>query len=431
MAHQCLTPGPAEAAPAGWAEREGLPFPLGATWYEQEQSFNFALYSRYATGVTLLLYSDADVRTPSLQYRLDYLKNKTGRIWHCRVPKAQTAAAKYNAYRAEGPFEPAHGKRFDEQKVLLDPYAKAVFFPADLSRDMASHPGPNDGCAPLGVLPVCDEFDWEESPRPRHTHDTIIYELHVKGFTQRENSGVSREKCGTYAGIIEKIPYLLELGVTVVELMPVHQFDPQEGNYWGYMTLNFFAPHEGYSSAKKPGEQIREFRSMVKALHAAGIEVLLDVVYSHTTEGNETGPTYSFRGIDNQIYYLLGPDQQYRDDASTGNVLSSADVAGRHLVVNSLAYWLKEMHVDGFRFDLATIFTRDENDRINLVDPPIISEITALEEVRSVRMIAEAWDVGSYQLGHSFPGVTWLQWNGRFRDDVRTFTKVIRERSAR
>ena len=423
MSKQNVTTPSAEAVSPGSIETEGSPLPLGATWSEEEQSFNFALFSRYATGVTLLLYSDADVRSPLLEYRFDYLKNETGRVWHCCIPRAQAPAAKYYAYRVAGPFAPANGKRFDQQKVLLDPYAKAVFFPADFSRDVASHPGPNDGYAALGVLPACDEFDWGQTPRPRHTHDTVIYELHVKGFTEGENSGVSPESRGTYAGIVEKIPYLVELGVTAVELMPVHQFDPQEGNYWGYMTLNFFAPHEGYSSAKKPGEQIREFRSMVKSLHAAGIEVLLDVVYSHTTEGGETGPTYSFRGIDNQTYYLLGPDGQYRDDADTGNVLSSADVAGRHLVVNSLAYWVKEMRVDGFRFDLATIFTRDENDRINLVDPPIISEITALEEVRNVRMIAEAWDAGSYQLGHSFPGITWLQWNGRFRDDVRTFIK--------
>jgi glycogen operon protein len=406
-----------------WHAVEGAPSPFGATWLESEQSYNFAIYSKHASGVVLLLYSEHDVVNPIYSYRMVYPANKTGRIWHCRVPASVAAGATLYGYTIEGPFEPAAGHRFDPGKVLLDPYAKVVFFPKDFSRDVAKQPGSNAGRAPLGVLPSNRPFDWSGDRRPTHTYDTVIYELHVRGFTKSPGSGASPQKHGSYAGLIEKIPYLKKLGVTVIELMPVHQYDPLEGNYWGYMPLSFFAPHGGYSSTGGAAV-LDEFKSMVKALHEADIEVIIDVVYNHTTEADEQGPTYSFRGIDNSTFYLLERDRsRYRNDCGTGNVVHCANRFVRTLILDSLRFWVREMHVDGFRFDLASIFTRDDEGRINLNDPPIISEITADPDFMGLRLIAEAWDLASYQLGRSFPGFSWLQWNGRFRDDVRSFIR--------
>jgi glycogen operon protein len=404
-----------------WEKRYGAPSPLGVTLIEEYQAYNFALYSRDACDVTLLLYNDHDFVNPIYQYRFDYLVNKTGRVWHCWVPLAQAPDAKYYAYQIDGGCSPKLGQRFDSQKVLLDPFSREVFFPPDYSRDACTRPGSTAGRAPLGVLPVTPApFDWGRDARPRHTHDAIVYELHVKGFTARSNSGVSPDKRGTFAGLVEKIPYLKELGITVVELMPIHQFDPLEGNYWGYMTLNFFAPHHTYAS----GSAHDEFRAMIKAFHDADIEVWLDVVYNHTCEGDETGPTYCYRGIDNASYYLLTPDrQQYLNDTGCGNTLRCANAAVRLLVLNSLEYYADAMHVDGFRFDLASIFTRNSDGTINHDDPAIIAEISLLAHARDVSVTAEAWDIGTYQLGRAFPGLTWHQWNGQYRDDLRAFVK--------
>src|SRR5208337_4453655 len=249
----------------------------------------------------------------------------------------------------------------------------------------------------------------------------IVYELHIKGFTARSNSSVSPEKRGTFAGLVDKIPYLKDLGITVVELLPVHQFDPQEGSYWGYMTLNFFSPHHEYAS----GEPVQEFREMVKAFHAAGIEVWLDVVYNHTSEAGADGPTCSYRGIDNKCYYLVKERTgAYIDDTGCGNTMNCAHPIVRVLIVSSLNYWAENMHVDGFRFDLASIFTRTLDGSVNTLDPPLIAEISLLAYMRDVRVVAEAWDIGSYLLGRSFPGLMWWrQWNGKFRDDIRAFVK--------
>jgi isoamylase len=408
-----------------WSKREGSPSPLGVSWIEQEHAYNFALYSEHATGVTLLLYSEREVTTAFYAQQLDYLKNKSGHVWHCRIAEDKIPEATYYAYQVEGPLDPAGGHRFDRDKILLDPYAKAVFFPKDFSREAASKAGSNAGKAPLGVLPLRHTpFDWGSDHKPHHTYDAVIYELHVKGFTARANSGVSPSNRGTYEGLIEKIPYLKELGITVVELMPVHQFDPKEGNYWGYMTLDFFSPHESYAKTKEQGAHIDEFCRMVKSFHEAGIEVILDVVYNHTTEVDEKGPTYSYRGIDNKSYYLLAEDKtKYRNDTGTGNVIDSVNQGVRRMIIDSVSYWTCDLHVDGFRFDLATIFTRDEEGNINLEAPPIISEISGLEDFASIRLIAEAWDPVSYQLGRKFPGITWMQWNGKFRDDVRAFIR--------
>ena len=259
---------------------------------------------------------------------------------------------------------------------------------------------------------------------PIHTSDLVIYELHLRNFTAKPNSGIAPDKLGTYAGLVEKIPYLKELGITAVELMPVTQRDPQESDCWGYMPLSFFAPHHGYASRKATRELMHEFRAMVQALHAAGIEVILDVVYNHTTEGNEKGPTYNFRGIDNSTYYLLDADRRhYRNDTYTGNTLNCANRYVRKMIIDSLNFWAQETHVDGFRFDLASIFTRNEDGSINVDDPPVIAEVSAAPDLGRIRLIAEAWDPGSYQLGRTFPGISWLQWNGKFRDDMRAFAK--------
>jgi isoamylase len=406
-----------------WYRSEGTPYPTGVTWIEAERAYNFTIYSRQATAVTLLLYSAADLFNPLVRIALGYLKNKSGRVWHCRVPQSQIGAARYYAYSIDGAWDPRHGDRFDPHKVLLDPYARRIFFPPGFSRDASRGPGSNAGKAPLAQLPQNDRFEWGNDARPRHTSDMLIYEMHVRGFTRRDNSGVSPDARGTYAGVIEKIPYLKDLGVTVVELLPVFQFDPDEGNYWGYMPLGFFAPHHGYSSSQFDGG-FAEFRAMVKALHEAGIEVILDVVYNHTTEGDEDGPTYNFRGIDNSTYYLLDSDMShYRDDTGTGNVLRSAHPKVRKLILDSLRFWVREMHVDGFRFDLASIFTRRDDGSIDLGQPAVIADITGDEDLAGIHLIAEPWDLRSYELGRSFPGHMWAQWNGCFRDDVRAFLK--------
>ena len=401
---------------------EGSCCPLGATWIASRRAYNFALYSRWAHGVSLLLFRDTGA-TPVAVVPLTHPGHKTGRVWHCLLPESSMHGARYYGYRVDGPSGPGH--RFDPDKVLLDPYARAVVFPEDFQRADAGRPGPNAGRTPLGVLGLDREsFDWSGDRRPRHGSDLVIYEVHLRGFTRHPSSGVDRSNRGTFRGLIEKIPYLRDLGVTAVELMPVFQFDPDEGNYWGYMPLSFFAVHAGYAASKEPNQQINEFREMVKTLHAAGMEVILDVVYNHTAEGDDTGPAYSYRGIDNASYYLLGADgHRYRNDSGTGNVLNTAQPAVRKLILDSLRYWATEMHVDGFRFDLASIFTRNADGSLNLDDPPIIAEITSDPALMHRRLIAEAWDIAAYQLGRNFPGITWLQWNGRFRDEVRSFVK--------
>jgi isoamylase len=409
-----------------WAQIEGSPEPLGASWLENERCYNFALYSRHASNVTLLLYTANDLINPHIRVRLDHLTHKSGRIWHCRLPVNQIGDARYYAYSIEGPNNPAaEFHAFDPDKILLDPYATLIYFPPNFRRDASLGRGSNAGRAPLGTL-----FQSAMLPNPiiqpksHHTSDTVIYEMHVRGFTRRDNSGVPAGKHGTFAGVIEKIPYLKELGITAVELMPVFQYDPDEGNYWGYMPLNFFSPHQGYALASDAAGARAEFKAMVKALHDAGIEVILDVVYNHTTESGADGPNYSYRGICNSTYYLLDPDMaHYRNDTGTGNVLRSAHPAVRKMIIESLRLWVLEMEVDGFRFDLASIFSRNEDGTINLHDPALIAEISGGAEWTGVRAIAEAWDPASYELGRCFPGLSWSQWNGKFRDDVRAFVK--------
>ena len=408
---------------------EGTSFPLGVSWLADEAAWNFALYSKHAERVTLVLYGAADWRQPLLCRELDYRQHKSGPIWHCRLPRSEAPGAQYYAYRVDGPppgpeFD---WHTFDAEKLLLDPYARAIFFPPTFDREAARQPGSNEGRAPLAWLHTEEcHRDWGDDRPLRHTSDLIIYEMHVRGFTCDPSSGVSERNRGTYSGVVEKIPYLRELGITAVELLPVFQFDPQDGNYWGYMPLNFFAPHHGYSHKPSDCRQLYEFQSMVKSLHEAGIEVILDVVYNHTCEGDERGPIYSFKGIDNSTYYLLtgDPSRPYQNLTGTGNTLHTANRAVRQLIVDSLRYWVKEMHVDGFRFDLASVFTRNESGEISLDDPPIFGQIAADPELADIRLIAEPWDAaGGYQLGRGFPGQLWMQWNARYRD---TLQKLVR-----
>jgi isoamylase len=404
---------------------EGSCCPLGATWIKELKAYNFALFSQHASGVTLLLFRDRNDSAPQLTVPLRYPGNKTGRVWHCLISESRLEGAQYYGYRVEGPWDPSQGHRFDPRKVLVDPYAKGVVFPDHFERWEACGDCDSAGHAPLGVLGLDRTlFDWTGDHQVHHGSDLIIYEMHIRGFTQHPSSRVADCRRGTYRGVIDKIPYLQQLGVTAVELMPVFQYDPGEQNYWGYMPLNFFTVHHAYAEGGDVHEQQNEFRQMVKALHAAGIEVILDVVYNHTSEGDERGPTHCYRGIDNASYYMLGLDRRtYRNEAGTGNVLNTANPAVRKMVLDSLRYWAVEMRIDGFRFDLASIFTRNADGTLNLDDPPIIGEITSDPALMHKRLIAEAWDPAVYELGRKFPGVTWLQWNGRFRDDVRSFLR--------
>ena len=409
-----------------WIAREGYPGRGGVTYVARLNAYNFAIYSKHATSVRLNLYRSGSVVEPFFTYGFDPLRNKTGRIWHCMIPESAARDAVYYSYTVDGPDNPAGGFRFDRDKVLLDPYAKAVYFPPDFDRGAARQPGSNAGRAPLGVMCCSDSGDRHETDRtPRlHGHDLVIYEAHVRGFTNHPSSGITPDRRGTYAGFAEKIPYLKDLGVTAVELMPVFQADPQEGSTWGYMTLGFFALHGQYARSAVAGEQLDEFHDLIAALHEADIEVILDVVFNHTTEGDHNGPTYSQRGIDNTTYYLLDEDRRfYRNDAGTGNIIRADNRFVRTFILDSLRYWVNEMHVDGFRFDLASIFTRRADGSIDLGDPPLISAIRADPTLRDIRLIAEAWDLGSYQLGRAFPGTYWTQWNGAFRDDVRRFVR--------
>jgi glycogen operon protein len=405
-----------------WARREGLPYPLGVSWVAEDRAYNFALYSKHATSVRLLAFG-VDVERPLFERVLDPLENKSGRVWHVRVPADALAGARYYGYLVDGP---ASGGEFEchafhPEKLLLDPYARRVHFPPAFSRDAARGHGANIGKAPLGVLEVFEPPGATPPPAPEHGADAIVYELHVRGFTQHASAGVSNAARGTFAGVVEKIPYLRELGVTVVELMPVFQLDPQGGDYWGYMPLSFFAPHEGYAPA---GESpLASFRAMVDALHAAGIEVVIDVVYNHTAEGDARGPIYSFKGLCNSTYYMMGRDE-YLDYSGTGNSLNANNRYVRKMILDSMRWWVRELGVDGFRFDLASVFARRLDGSINVEDPPIFGEIAGDPDFDGVRMIAEPWDAaGAYALGRAFPGVTWFQWNSRFRDDLRRFVR--------
>lgn len=408
-----------------WRASEGSISPLGASWIADEAAWNFALFSKNASRVVLVLYTAADVKNPVLEVELDSFRNKTGPIWHCRLAEKEVRGACYYAYRVFGPVVEDNAFHwFSSDKVLLDPYAREVYFPPQFSRKAASDPGRNDGKAPLGVLLGSDNFDWASDSVAPHGSDLVIYELHVRGFTTNPNSKVKNSNRGTFLGVVEKIPYLKELGITAVELMPVFQFDPQERNYWGYMPLNFFAPHRQYGSGAQDAHVRNEFREMVRELHRAGIEVVLDVVYNHTCEGDHLQPVYSFKGIDNSQYYLASgdPSRPFANFTGCGNTLDAGSFAVRTLIVDSIRYWREEMHVDGFRFDLASILSRRSDGSVNTERPPIFGQIRSVANMMDARLIAEPWDAaGTFQLGRAFPGWLWMQWNAKFRDVAQRF----------
>jgi len=403
----------------------GQSFPLGATVYPG--GVNFCVFSKNCEALELLLFDDADAPRPARVIQLDPEWNKTFYYWHVFVPSI--GAGQFYGYRAYGPFAPEQGHRFDGKKVLLDPYARAVVVGANYVREAAARPGDNCAHALKGVVVDPSAYDWEgDVPLRLPYADSVIYELHVGGFTRHSNSGVSPAKRGTYPGLVKKIPYLKALGVTAVELLPVQQFDEQDAppgltNYWGYSPIAFFAPHSGYSSLRDPLGPVDEFRDMVKALHRAGIEVILDVVFNHTAEVDHTGPTLSFRGLENRSYYILEANRAfYADYSGCGNTVNANHSIVRRLIMDCLRYWVAEMHVDGFRFDLASVMARDEWGR-PLKSPPILWEIESDPVLAGTKIIAEAWDAaGLYQVG-SFIGHRWAEWNGHFRDDVRRFVK--------
>src|SRR6266566_1246253 len=380
-----------------------------------------------ALPVDLLLFDRADDQQPSRSIPIDSASNRTYHYWHTFVPGVKPG--QLYGYRVHGPHDPANGSRFDPAKVLLDPYGRGVAVPAPYSRDAARFEGDNTSAAMKSVVVDSADYDWEgDAPLRRPSSRTIIYEMHVRGFTRHPSSGLSPKTRGTFAGLIEKIPYLQELGITAVELLPVFQFDAQDAppgrvNYWGYSPVSFFAPHQGYSSRQDPLGPVDEFRDMVKALHRAGLEVILDVVFNHTAEGDHGGPTLSLRGFDNATYYILGADRsRYANYSGTGNTLNANHPIVRRMIVDSLRYWVEVMHVDGFRFDLASILERDASGNL-MPNPPVLWDIESDPALAGTKLIAEAWDAaGLYQVG-AFVGDSWREWNGRFRDDVRSFLR--------
>jgi isoamylase len=401
----------------------GLPAPLGATIVDG--GVNFSLYSRTSTGVTLDLFDHVDDAQAARSITLDPVVNRTYHYWHVFVPNLKSG--QLYGYRVDGPADPANGLRFDSKKLVLDPYGRGIATPSNYNRTAAYEPGDNAASAMKSVLVDGAAYDWEgDVPLRLPSSRMVIYEMHVRGFTRHPNSGVAEPQRGTYAGFIEKIPYLKELGINAVELLPIFAFDPHDAplgrnNYWGYAPVSFFAPHAAFCSSADPLAPIREFRDMVKALHRAGIEVILDVVFNHTAEGSEQGPTLCFRGIDNPSYYILEPNRSYYSNfTGCGNTLNANHPIVRRMIVDCLRYWVSEMHVDGFRFDLASILSRDSAGNV-LPNPPVLWDIESDPELAGIKLIAEAWDAaGLYQVG-SFIGDSWKEWNGKFRDDVRDF----------
>jgi glycogen operon protein len=384
------------------------------------------VYASDASSVELLLFHYEDDVQPEV-ITLDPSSNRTFHYWHTFVPGLHPG--QLYGYRVHGASDPSNGMRFDSSKVLLDPYGRGVVMPKSYSREAATGKADTAATAMKSVVVDTDLYDWEgDRPLHRPSSQSIIYEMHVKGFTRHPSSGVDVKTRGTFRGLIEKIPYLQDLGVSAVELLPIFQFDPQESpkglvNYWGYAPISFFAPHQAYSFRQDPLGPVDEFRDMVKALHRAGIEVILDVVFNHTSEGNENGPTICFRGIDNNTYYILEDNRsRYANYSGTGNTLNANHPVVRRMILDSLRYWVEEMHVDGFRFDLASILARDSDGHV-MSNPPVLWDIDSDPVLAGTKLIAEAWDAaGLYQVG-SFVGDNWKEWNGRFRDDVRDFLR--------
>ena len=420
--------------------RAGSPLPLGTQ--ESGGGVNFAIFSRNASSVRLELFDHPKDAAPSRAIDLDSMHNRTGDVWHVWVKGI--ANGQCYAYRVGGDYEPRKGRRFNFHRLLLDPFATAIsqlprwdfaaargYDPSSPEQDLAPSKVDNSGSMPKCIFSDAP-FEWEGDRLPRHPWSKIvIYEVHVRGFTIHPKSGVAHP--GTYRGLMEKIPYLKTLGITAVELMPMQEFNENSvtrinprtkqalKNYWGYDPVIFCAPKASYSSSGGLGKQKREFKEMVRVFHRAGIEVILDVVFNHTAEGDELGPTLCFRGMDNAIFYTLADDKRhYKDYTGTGNTINANNPAVREQILAALRYWRVEMHVDGFRFDLASVLDRDGSGKL-LANAPVLEQIAEDPILRDVRIVAEAWDAaGAYQVG-SFSERRWAEWNGRYRDDVRRY----------
>lgn len=439
--------------PASARLGRGQPLVLGADI--APDGVDFTIFSRHATGMILCLYASASDRQSAREFRLDPERNRTGDIWHCRVPGIGEGAL--YLWRAEGPFRPEEGLRFNHYRTLLDPYAKALthgnrdlasaraYVPGFPDADLGFATERNDGGMPKCVV-VDNEFDWRgDRPLNYPLKDCVIYETHVRGLTRSPTAHARHP--GTYRGVVEMIPHFRSLGITSLEFLPVHEFDENElfrrnpftgeslRNYWGYSPLAFFAPKASYAFPDDPDAapgladriegdpalHVREFKRMVRELHAAGLEVILDVVFNHTAEGSELGPTVSFRGLDNPIYYMLEDNRRhYKNFSGCGNTMNCNHPVTRTMIQDCLRYWVVHMHVDGFRFDLGSILGRNSKGEL-LENPPVIESIAEDPLLRDTKIIAEAWDAGgAYQVG-AFPGGRWAEWNDRYRDDVRRF----------
>jgi glycogen operon protein len=419
--------GPVRKPAASFAVSAGQAHPLGAT--VTRKGVNFSVFSQHATGMELLIFDSATAPAPAQTIALSPTTNRSFHFWHVFVEGAKPGL--HYAWRVDGPADEAAGHRFDRDKVLIDPYARGITT-AVWDRGAACQPGDNAATAMRCVVIDPHGYDWEgDQPLRRPMQESVIYEMHVGGFTRGDGSGVSAP--GTFRGVIEKIPYLQSLGVTAVELLPVFQFDDSEAreveghrltNYWGYSTVGYFAPHAGYCENPDTGAHLDEFRDMVKALHRAGIEVILDVVYNHTDEGNHMGPVYGLKGFDNSVYYYLsqGDKRYYFDYSGCGNTLNANHPIASKLILDSLRFWVEEMHVDGFRFDEGSVLSRGL-DGAPMQFPPVLWNIELDDALAGAKVIAEAWDAaGLYQVGH-FPGFRWAEWNGVYRDTLRRFVK--------
>ena len=406
--------------------RPGKPFPFGATLVPG--GVNFSVFSCHATSCTLVLFKK---HAPKPMAEIPFPEEfRIGNVYCMVVFDLDYENIEYG-YRMDGPNNFQEGQWFDSSKILMDPCAKIIG-----GRDIWGITPDWDNIYQHRARIGFDDFDWEDDrPLEMSPEDQIIYEMHVRSFTRHPSSGVKEKHQGTFAGIRDKIPYLKELGVNAVELMPVYEFDefensrlnPETGemryNYWGYSTVGFFAPKAGYAATGKFGMQVDELKALVKELHKNGIEVILDVVFNHTAEGNEYGPTISFRGIDNKTYYMLTPEGYYYNFSGCGNTLNCNNPIVREMVRNCLRFWASEYHIDGFRFDLASILGRDPWGA-PLANPPLL-EILAFDPILAkCKLIAEAWDAGGlYQVG-SFPAFgRWAEWNGKYRDSIRKFLK--------
>jgi len=407
------------------------PFPVPFGAHVRSKGVDFTLFSRHATRVWLMLFKKQDAAKPDMELALSADEHRIGDIWHVHVPEAK--AGMFYLYRMDGTPPEGVDNVYHPHQWLLDPYARAIAGAPEWGDPFGIQSGrfPKSGSSFPKCVIVNDDFDWGHDPRPRiPLEDSIIYEAHLRGYTAHENANVRHP--GTYRGFIEKIPYIKSLGVTSVELLPIQEFNEMEyyhendarrklRNFWGYSTMAFFAPNSRYAADGVHGQQVREFKELVRALHAEGIEVILDIVFNHTNEGGTGGPVYAFRGIDPAIYYMMEQDgKNYRNYSGCGNTVNCNHPVVRQFILHCLRYWVTEFHVDGFRFDLASVLTRAENGDV-LDRPPVVEMIAEDPLLRGVKLIAEAWDAaGLYQVG-SFPSARWSEWNGKYRDDVRQF----------